>query len=107
LGKAFTSMSGKRRIHDSFDVILPKVLHFLDIIYFRSLILSCRTHKFRRPRSSRLRISGKPSQRRSSEPQLSLCGAIAELWLSQSGKTSILVTHNFHPNSRMTLTGFI
>jgi len=108
LGKTFTSVSGKRRVRDAFDVILPKVHRpFAISPPPSSLNLSCSTRKLRRLRNSRLRISGKPSLRRSSEPQPFLCGAIAELWRSPSGKMLIPVTSKFPLRlSRIILTSF-
>jgi hypothetical protein len=92
LSKTFTSVSGNRRISDSFDVILPKVglSSFLIICCCSSCL--CRTPKSRRRRSSESRISENPSRRTSSRVPLSPYGAIEVLLPLQSGKTSIHVS---------------
>ena len=49
--KALTGASGRLRIPDFFDIILPKVCSPSFVIARCSFLLLCRTHRFRRPRN--------------------------------------------------------
>ena len=92
--KVFISVSGNKRISESFDIILPKVSYlvpFLKSMFLKKNFLICRIPKFRRRRNSEGLISGSPILQLIFELAVFLFGVTVETWRLQSGKTLIPV----------------
>jgi len=92
LSKTFTSVSGNRRISDSFDVILPKVYLFHFLIGCCCSVFLCRIRRSRRRRNSGSPISENLSRRMSSRGLPSPYGVTEVPSPCQSGKMSIPVS---------------
>ena len=97
--KVFTSVSGRQRISESFDIILPKVsclIAFLKSMFFLKTF-TCRIHKFRSRRNSESLILGNQILPLIFARVVFLFGVTVETSRLQSGKTSIpvrVISHN-------------
>jgi len=84
----FISVSGNKRISDSFDVILPKVRsETAQLCRSKSSLAPCRTHKSRRRKNSARPTSASRRRGPTSRRPPSTCGATEESWPIPNGRT--------------------